>query len=605
MEIILNKSNITKKEKVLCEQLVNRFFNSTNEEERESLLDEALQLDPTNTNILVQYGMKLINTQNKIKEFYGYMMLEKAFHTEQSIPIDCYQGKWLATMIGRYNHLLHKYKTSEKFFTLANSSKNNPDDTNNVQLTTCISGFPESVKHAQNIINNYNKRVDELLKKNINISFIPHSSYDFLILSAFNFEIYYEANLKLCMYKHYLLSKKMYPKLHYISPKIKQEKPGFPYKLGIASAFFTKNNSVIADFGGVIERLPRDKFDITFIHIYENGKNESDATFIYPDEKYVIINTDKYQNEEWLNDSRRKIEELQLDLLFYLDSTMSSVIQRIMMSKLAPKQAVSHGHPVTSGIPSNIMNYYISWAEAEIETAQEHYTENLLLLRKGHMHQYYKPRIDSNGNSVISGKPYSFINREYFEKYGLTADGNWYTCMQKPFKLHPEFDDFLLKIALRDESAKIILHKPDHDEVLDIFKKRLKKCINKVYFIPALPHNELMGLYNVSDVILDSYYAGGCTTTREALEIGSIVVTLPGKYLGGRWSLAYYNIIGITDLIAKNKDAYVDIALLYGKKKEEQLRMKQKILDNIHKIFYSNEAVNSWIQVFETIIHDR
>ena len=70
MEIILNKSNITKKEKVLCEQLVNRFFNSTNEEERESLLDEALQLDPTNTNILVQYGMKLINTQNKIKELH-------------------------------------------------------------------------------------------------------------------------------------------------------------------------------------------------------------------------------------------------------------------------------------------------------------------------------------------------------------------------------------------------------------------------------------------------------------------------------------------------------------------------------------------------------
>jgi hypothetical protein len=117
-----------------------------------------------------------------------------------------------------------------------------------------------------------------------------------------------------------------------------------------------------------------------------------------------------------------------------------------------------------------------------------------------------------------------------------------------------------------------------------------------------LPHHELIGLYNVSDVVLDSYYAGGCTTTREALEIGAIVVTLPGKYLGGRWSLAYYNIIGILDLVAKDKDEYVDIALKYGKDKEEQMKMKQKILDNIDKIFYSDEAIKSWTQVFETII---
>jgi predicted O-linked N-acetylglucosamine transferase (SPINDLY family) len=299
-----------------------------------------------------------------------------------------------------------------------------------------------------------------------------------------------------------------------------------------------------------------------------------------------------------------KIENLDLDLLFYLDSTMSSVIQRVMMSKLAQKQAVSHGHPVTSGIPSNIMNYYISWEEAEIESAQEHYTENLILLRKEHMHQYYKPRIDENGNSVISGKPYGYITREYFIKYGLSCDGNWYTCMQKPFKLHPEFDYFLQKICSRDDSAKIILHKSDHEEIEKIFKKRFNKFIHQVYFVPALPHHELMGLYKVSDVILDSYYAGGCTTTREALEIGSIVVTLPAKYLGGRWSLAYYNIIGVLDLVAKNKDEYVDIAVKYANNKEENIKMKQKILNNIHKIFYSEEAVKSWVQVFKNIIQN-
>ena len=53
-----------------------------------------------------------------------------------------------------------------------------------------------------------------------------------------------------------------------------------------------------------------------------------------------------------------------------------------------------------------------------------------------------------------------------------------------------------------------------------------------------------MALYSLADVVLDSYHAGGCTTTREALEVGALVVTLPAKYLGSRWSAAYYTIMG-------------------------------------------------------------
>lgn len=605
MDFFFNNKQSTKKEKEKCRKLMDKFFLLTNDAEKQKILDEALILDPNNTNLLIQYGMKLMGSKDKKEEYIGYTMLEKSFYTVPPTPIHCYQGKWIATMVGRYNHLLHKYKTCEKFLTIANSSNFILyDDTNNIQLATLIDAYPLTIEDAKNKIKKYNEKIDELLKKDIKISFIAGSAFNFLILSAFNFECYYEANLKVCMYKHYLLSKKIFPYLDYTSSKIKQKSPTLPYKIGIISAFFRKNHSVFADFDGVIQKLPRDKFDITFIYIHENKKNTGSQfkDFIYPNEKYILIDPDDYNTDEWLFHSRKKIEDLELDLLYYLDSTMCSFIQRLMMSKLSPKQAVSHGHPVTSGIPSNIMNYYISWAEAEIETAQEHYTEKLILLRKGHMHQYYKPRIDSNGNSIFCEKPYLHIKRDFFKKYGLQGDGNWYTCMQKPFKLHPEFDELLIKIASGDESAKIILHKPDHDEILDVFKKRLEKCMDQIYFIPALPHCELMGLYNVSDIILDSYYAGGCTTTREALEIGVPVITLPGKYLGGRWSLAYYNIIGIMDLVANNKDEYVELALKYGKNKSDNLKIRQDILNNIHKIFYSEEAVNSWILVFEQIL---
>lgn len=604
---------VSKKNKMKCSNLMENYFQTIELNKKMSILHEAFLLDPTNPNVLVQYGMHLINNSDKIREYSGYILLEKAFSLPNSIPIDCYQGRWIACMIGRYNHLIHNYKTTEKFYKLANQSKYNPDDTHKIQLATLITGYPESIENAKQIIYNYNKQMDIILnKKKLNTSFIESTDmFNFLIMSIFNLEIYYEANFRECMHKNYELSIKLFPDLHYISPKINNfnksimnDNNNNKKKIGIISAFFEKNHSVIADFGGVIRRLPRDKYDITLIYLIENkinNKNNDADEFIFPDENYIIVKS--YEDKDWLKNTRKQIENLELDLLFYLDSTMSSVIQRTMMSKLAKIQAVSHGHPVTSGISSKIMDYFISWGAAELDTAQEHYTENLVLLRKNYMHQYYEPRT-INGISIISNESYLDYTRDDFP---IPTDKNWYTCMQKPFKLHPEFDFMLSEILKRDLNACIILHSSDLEENIDIQKKRYinSGCdMNRIYFLPAQAHHKLMALYGLSDVILDSYHAGGCTTSREALEIGAPIVTLPAKYLGGRWTLAYYNIIGVNDLIANSKEEYINLAVKVGSNYEYKIIMKEKILNNVHKLFKSQDAIDSWVIVFDKILEN-
>ena len=113
----------------------------------------------------------------------------------------------------------------------------------------------------------------------------------------------------------------------------------------------------------------------------------------------------------WLERAKRTILRLDLDVLLYLDLTMSSFAHRLAMSRLAPVQAVSHGHPVTSGIPRGTMDYYISWAAAELPTAQEHYTEELMLLPGDTLHQYYLPRVAPGGGvSVIDGQPFGNLS---------------------------------------------------------------------------------------------------------------------------------------------------------------------------------------------------
>ena len=602
----------TENEKIECKNYVNASFNMNDEHKKEELLKKAILLNPRNTNTLIQLGMFYLSKEDKTH--IAYQILEKAFdddYVEMTIPINSYQGRFIAFILGRYNYQIHKYKTSRKFFYIADKSECIKDDSHKIQLATHISGHPESVKDANRIIKEFNSNIDKLLRKDtIDLSFINNvykydmlSIYKSCLLSPFNLEIYYEADFKSCMNKYYKLVTKIFPYLNYTAPNINNNiSINCKYKIGIASGFFFHNNSVIADFGGVINRLPRDKFDITFIYIVQNDYNEND--FVYKNYKHIIIEPNK--DPMWLENARSTISNLDLDLLLYLDSTMAPVVQKILMSKLAKVQACSHGHPVTTGVDSNIMNYYVSWGAAELEynIAKNHYMEKLILLPNEYMHQYYEYRTKDQV-SRIDSISFKNLKRDDFSNY-VPKDGNWYTCMQKPFKRHPEFDYMLTSILKKDPNGRLLLHDSENEENLTIMKNRLQKYnidMNRIHFIPAQPHHRLMGLYKLSDVILDSYHAGGCTTTREALEIGSLVVTLPSKYLGSRWSLAYYNIIGVLDLIAKDKEDYISIAVKMGTNLLERDKVRKSILDNVNKLFHREEAVESWTNVIEEMIH--
>jgi len=586
------------------ENLMKIYYNINDEKLKYKISYYALLLNTNNNNAIFQYGFKKITNESKIEQYIGYNILERIFNenTMPKLSNQIPQYKILLLLIIKFNSQIHNYSKCKKYLKLIDNSIFNNELTDKIMKATLITAYPESIRDAKQIIKEYHQNIDKLLSYNIfNTEFTNDSDkYNFFMLSPFNFELYYETDICLAMKKYYELSIKIFPELNYISPYLTYpKKRNEKYKLGIASAFFYNNNSVIEDFKGVIDRLPRDKFEITFIY-FDNQMLESNYLKNTKDNYLVFYIT----NDNWLNDARKQIGKLKLDFLLYLDSTMSNMSHRALMSKLAYKQAVSHGHPITSGINNKIVDYYISWEGAELEykISKNHYTEKLVLLPKNVMHQYYKPRINENGLSVINGKSYKNIDRQYFN---IPVDDNWYVCMQKPFKRHPVFDYILSEINKRDITGRIILHKDEIEENQLIIEKRLKNYnvdITRFHFINALEHNELMALYSLADINLDSYYAGGCTSTREALELGSIVITLPSIYLGSRWSLSYYNIMGIDDLIVKTKDEYINLCIDITNNIEKKKILKQKILDNVYKIFYSDESVISWSNLLERLI---
>ena len=98
--------------------------------------------------------------------------------------------------------------------------------------------------------------------------------------------------------------------------------------------------------------------------------------------------------------------------------------------------------------------------------------------------------------------------------------------MQKPFKRQPAFDSVLAAISRADPHARLLLHdvEPSQVEAKRHIIQRLELAgadLSRVHFLPVQPHHRLLALYALSDVVLDSLPASGCTTTREALEVGA------------------------------------------------------------------------------------
>lgn len=593
------------------------------------LFETALRLDPFSANSLVQVGLRDKDNEDKAVKEHGIELLERAFgpNVSKPVPIDSMQGWQLATWIFQHRWKQNSFRRAWPFLQKAVGSRfalENNDDCQRLQLATMLSTHPESVDDAAAIVAGYSTQMDALLSRPLlDVSKTQNPDvYVYCLFPAFPLVLYYEADMAALTTKFHEVAAKAFPELRYVSPHLARPMQracaadGARVRIGIASAFFNANSSVLDEYGATLSRLPRDTIEVVYIYLQEKSwQVERPSPFLdaasKEDKKLLVRNA-----PGWLETARKDIAALELDMLLYVDLTVSSMAQRLAMGRLAPVQATSFGHPVTSGLPRHVVNHYVSWGAAELPDAQRHYTEELVLLPSSHMHLYHERRVHpASGVSTVDGKAWRHLTRADFSMlptkhwvHGQWRRRHWYVCVQKPYKLHPAFDAMLVGIMVNDPDAIVVLHDIDfgaRDVSVDtdlnrqLVKRRMAAAgvdVGRVFLLPALQHNKLLALSSLADVVLDSYYAGGSTETREALEAGALMPTLPAKYLGSRFGQAYYNIMGVTDLIAQDADDYVRIAVRIATDLPYAAELRQRIADNLHKLFESNQAVRAWTE---------
>ncbi len=83
--------------------------------------------------------------------------------------------------------------------------------------------------------------------------------------------------------------------------------------------------------------------------------------------------------------------------------------------------------------------------------------------------------------------------------------------------------------------------------------------------------------YGDMDIMLDTFpYPGGLTTC-EALFMGVPVVTLIGDRHGSRFGLSFLSNLGLSELAAKNKEKYVNIAVALAQDRDLLIALRQKL----------------------------
>jgi len=283
------------------------------------------------------------------------------------------------------------------------------------------------------------------------------------------------------------------------------------------------------------------------------------------------------------------IRSNRFDLLYYWEVGSGTTNYFLPFFRLASVQCTGWGLPVTSGIPQ--MDCFLSSELVEPDGAEDHYRERLV---RASTLLTYQER---------ASLPASPRKREHF---GFAADRHVYFCAQQIQKFHPDFDPILAAILRRDTSGLVVVPQDHHEgntaRLRTRFAATMPDVLDRVVFLPQQPYPDYLSLVAAADVLLDPLHFGGGITTYDGFSLNRPIVTLPGEFRRGRFTLACYRKMGITECVASGPDDYVKIAVALGTDADYRASIEEKIRLASPLLFDDMEAVREYERIFQELI---
>ncbi len=331
---------------------------------------------------------------------------------------------------------------------------------------------------------------------------------------------------------------------------------------------------------GFIEGLDAARFDVTVIM----PASSSPFAPSRPGRAVSVVKV-----PETLEGARAAIAELGLDVLVYGEIGMDPFGYALAFSRLAPVQCALMGHPDTTGIPT--IDYFVSGAPFEPPEGDAHYSERLLRL---------------STNFACFPRPQPPVSGLTRADFGLPTDRAAYLCPQTLFKFHPDFDRILAEILARDRRGVIVLmHDNRSPEISRALGGRLAGAgvpAGRVVWIERQNQNRFFALLELCDAVLDTPHFNGGTTSFQAFALGVPVVTLPGRFMRGRFTAGLYRRMGMDDLVARDAAGYAALTVRLGNDPVWRRGVTDKIRELSPVLFDDMQPVRDFAAALEAAV---
>lgn len=352
------------------------------------------------------------------------------------------------------------------------------------------------------------------------------------------------------------------PMLTMTAPHIGRARRPGKRRVAFVSEFF-RDHSVYHMTEGHLRMMDRDEIEVSVVHIGLLPQEMHDKIALIADRVITLPHV--------LETVRRRLAEMELDVLIFADIGMTAMSYFLPFARLAPLQIVLPGHPVTTGIDTVDRFFTSAWMEPD--DCSDHYSETPVLV---------------DGLAIAYGEERTRHVPVPRGEVGLPESGAVYLCGQTPVKMHPAYDRILGDILEQDPTGTVVLFDAPgiYRHMTTGLLERLHRSnadrpavLERIKLLPRLPLDRYLGVMREADVVLDTIHFNGGNTTMQSLVLGQPIVTLPTDMMRGRVTLAPLTQMGMrAELATTSADAYVERVVQLGRDRDRAADLRERLL---------------------------
>jgi protein O-GlcNAc transferase len=321
-----------------------------------------------------------------------------------------------------------------------------------------------------------------------------------------------------------------------------------------------RNHATAHLFAGVIERHDKARFEVTIL----NAEPHDDS----PVQKRIVAAVEAFVDVFQVDDDRlvEFIKKKEIDILVNLDFASERLRAAVFLARPAPVQVNYLGSPGTASAPN--CDYLI--ADPIVIPPQESrwFVEKIIYLPDS-----YQP---NDSKREVAERAIS--RREA----GLPEAAFVFCCFNTDFKFNPDTFEAWSRILLACPGSVLWLLQDNAVVVGNLRKVAAARGVDpsRLIFAKRVVAAEHLARTRLADLFLDGWPYGAHTTASDALWVGLPVLTRVGETFASRVASSLVTAVGLPELIAPDREAFVATAIDLAANPERLRALKAKLVRN-------------------------